>query len=196
MRTQQRIAGIAITCLMLAAPALAQKRPIAHEDVWLARRLAAPVVSPDGRWAAVQVTEPAYDEREQASDLWIVPTDGSAPPRQFTAGWRDTAPACSPDGAWLAFLRATSAEGPGARSQLYVMPTDGGEPRCVTDQPLGAGAPVWSPDSRRIAYVPGFLTRAATRRAAPTPSRPGGSRPFSTGRTTSGPISTAAPTSS
>jgi dipeptidyl aminopeptidase/acylaminoacyl peptidase len=99
------------------------------------------------------VIRPDIDADGYRGHLWIVPTDGSAPPRPFTTGWRDTAPAYSPDGAWLAFLRASEAEGAGARPQLYIMPTDGGEPRRLTDHPLGAGAPVWSPDSSRIAYI-------------------------------------------
>ncbi|HET9893415.1 MAG TPA: S9 family peptidase [Streptosporangiaceae bacterium] len=115
--------------------------------------LGRPAISPDGRFAVVAKTTPDLDADDYRGHLWLVPTNGSAPPRPFTTGWRDTAPAYSPDGAWLAFLRSTGGEGPGARPQLYVMPTGGGEPRRVTDQPLGAGAPVWSPDSRKIAYV-------------------------------------------
>lgn len=122
-------------------------------DIALLHALGKPSVAPDGASAVVAVTRPDLDADEYRGHLWIVPTDGSAPPRPFTTGWRDSAPAYSPDGAWLAFLRATSEEGSGSRPQLYVMPTGGGEPRRVTDQPLGAGAPVWSPDSRKIAYV-------------------------------------------
>jgi dipeptidyl aminopeptidase/acylaminoacyl peptidase len=122
-------------------------------DIQLLHTLSKPAVSPDGRFAVVAVVRPDLDTDDYRGHLWIVPTDGSASPRPFTTGWRDTAPAFSPDGAWLAFLRATGKEGAGARPQLYVMPVNGGEPRRVTDQPLGAGTPVWSPDSRRIAYV-------------------------------------------
>ncbi len=104
-------------------------------------------------FAVVAMIRPDLDSDDYRGHLWIVPTDASVPPRPFTSSWRDTAPAWSPDGAWLAFLRVTGKEGAGARPAIYVMPTDGGEPRRVTDQPLGAGAPVWSPDSRRIAYV-------------------------------------------
>ena len=151
MRTQQRIAGIAITCLMLAAPALAQKRPIAHEDVWLAKRLAAPVVSPDGHWAAVQVTEPAYDEREQASDLWIVPTDGSAPPRRLTATrGGESGAAWSADSRRLAFsARRDLDEVP----QIYVIDVAGGEAQRVTHVSTGARAPIWRPDGKALLFV-------------------------------------------
>lgn len=122
-------------------------------DIALLHTLGAPAVFPDGRFAVVAVTRPDLDADEYTGQLWIVPTDGSAPPRQFTTGWRDSAPAYSPDGAWLAFLRVAEKAQPGAKAQLYVMPTGGGEPRRVTDHPLGAGAPAWSPDSRRIAYT-------------------------------------------
>jgi len=111
-----------------------------------------PALSPDGRHAVVAVTRLDLDDDEYRSRLWLLPTDGSAPPRPITQGDRDTAPSWSPDGRWLAFLRAES----GGRPQLHVMPADAGEPRPVTDpkqHPLGAGSPVWSPDSTRIAYV-------------------------------------------
>jgi dipeptidyl aminopeptidase/acylaminoacyl peptidase len=122
-------------------------------DIALLHVLGKPTIAPDGEAAVVAMTRPDLDADDYRGHLWIVPTDGSAPPRPFTTGWRDTAPAYSPDGAWLAFLRSAGVEGPESRPQLHVMPTAGGEPRRVTEQPLGAGAPVWSPDSRRIAYV-------------------------------------------
>jgi dipeptidyl aminopeptidase/acylaminoacyl peptidase len=92
---------------------------------------------------------------DYTSQLWVVPTDGSAPARQLTQGWKDGSPAYSPDGAWLAFQRADK-DASGKRTgkpQLYVMPTAGGEARRLTDHPLGAGAPVWSPDSTRLCYT-------------------------------------------
>src|SRR5699024_12210432 len=75
--------------LLLAAPLAAQDdaklRPITHEDVWLMKRLDSPVVGPDGKRAVVSVTEPAYEEDEEVSDLWLITIDGSAPPRRLTA---------------------------------------------------------------------------------------------------------------
>ncbi|MPQ96808.1 prolyl oligopeptidase family serine peptidase [Modestobacter sp. I12A-02628] len=118
-------------------------------DLALLRTPGVPTVSPDGRTAVVAVTRLDLDADEYRSQLWTVPTDGSAPARPLTHGHRDTAPAWSPDGRWLAYLGAES----GGKPQLHLLPTGGGQARRLTDHPLGAGAPVWSPDSRRLAYT-------------------------------------------
>jgi hypothetical protein len=58
-------------CLAAALPigAAAQqapaRRPITHEDVWLAKRLSGLDVSPDGRWVLFAVSEPAYDAHRE-----------------------------------------------------------------------------------------------------------------------------------
>lgn len=118
-------------------------------DLALIRVPGVPTLSPDGSVAVVAVTRLDLDENEYRSQLWRVPTDGQRPPRKLTHGTKDGDPRISPDGRWLAFLRAVE----GGKPQLHVMAMDGGDPRCLTDQPLGAGAPVWSPDSTAIAYV-------------------------------------------
>jgi dipeptidyl aminopeptidase/acylaminoacyl peptidase len=118
-------------------------------DLALLRTPGVPAVSPDGRMAVVAVTRPDLEADEYRSQLWAVPTDGSAAARPLTSGHLDSAPAFSPDGRWIAYL---SAE-PAGRPQLWLLPTAGGAARRLTDHHLGAGAPVWSPDSRRLAYV-------------------------------------------
>lgn len=79
--------------------------------------------------------------------LWRVGVHGEEP-AQLTWGPEDTAPAWSPDGKRLAFLRATG-QGP----QVWTMPVDGGEPRQLSSLPHGAGRPVWSPNGSSIAVV-------------------------------------------
>ena len=121
-------------------------------DLALIRTPGAPALSPDGRRAVVAVGRADLDEDGYRSRLWLVDTSGATPPRPLTDGPRDSAPAWSPDGRWIAFLRAP-AEGP---PQLHVLPADLGDARRVTTDehhPLGAGAPRWSPDSARLAYV-------------------------------------------
>ena len=108
-----------------------------------------PTLHSDGSLAIVSVIRPDLASNEYVAGLWSVPLDGSGPPRRLTRGHRDTAPAVSPDGRLVAFLRALKQGKP----QLYVVETGGGEPVALTDAPLGAGAPRWSPDSQRIAFV-------------------------------------------
>ncbi|MGY1835009.1 S9 family peptidase [Blastococcus sp. SYSU DS0510] len=118
-------------------------------DLSLLRTPGTPTVSPDGRIAVVAVGWADPEADAYRSQLWAVPTDGSAPARPLTAGRRDTDPRFSPDGRWIAYLGAE----PGGRPQVRVLPAAGGAPRRLTGHLLGAGAPVWAPDSRRLAYV-------------------------------------------
>jgi dipeptidyl aminopeptidase/acylaminoacyl peptidase len=124
-------------------------------DLALLRVPGAPTLSPDGRRAVITVTRPDLDADAYRSRLWLVDTTGAEPPRPLTAGPRDSAPVWSPDGRWIAFLRA-GADAEQGRPQLHLLPADAGDARRVTtdaQHPLGAGVARWSPDSTRLAYV-------------------------------------------
>jgi dipeptidyl aminopeptidase/acylaminoacyl peptidase len=164
--------SLLILILSLAVgPAVAAEsppRPITHEDVWLMKRPGAVAVSPDGRWIVATIAEPAYDDEQKRSDLWIVPSDGSAAPRRLTAGkGSEGSPAFSPDSTRLAF--SAKREGDDA-SQVYVLELAGGEAQRVTNWVTGARAPRFSPDGRSILFVglayPGAGSDADNRKAA------------------------------
>src|ERR1700712_4895369 len=82
-----------------------------------------PSLTPDGRHAVVAIVRPDLDSDSYTGGLWVVALDGAAA-RRLTNGHRDTAPAISPDGARVAFLRA-GKDGP---AQVYVTGLAGGEP--------------------------------------------------------------------
>ena len=151
------------------ASAQDSRHPITHEDVWLMKRIGTPAVSPDGRWAVVSVSEPAYDEKDQASDLWIVPTDGAAPPRRLTATRAGESGATwSPDGTRIAF--ATRRESDDV-SQIYVLEIgQPGEATRVTSLSTGARMPLWRPDGKAILFnsdvYPGAATDEDNKKAA------------------------------
>ena len=69
---------LAVLCLVLAAlPVWAgdkqAKRPITLEDLWKVKRLGKPSLSPDGKWAAVDVTSYSMDDNSSTSHLWLCP---------------------------------------------------------------------------------------------------------------------------
>ncbi len=128
------------------------KRPITHEDVWLMKRVGAPIPSPDGKWVVFSVTEPAYDEKDQVSDLWIVPADGSAKPRRLTfSRGSESGVRWSPDSLKLAF--SAKREGDEV-SQIYVLDVAaGGEAMRVTSLSTGAHSPQWRPDGKALLFT-------------------------------------------
>jgi dipeptidyl aminopeptidase/acylaminoacyl peptidase len=135
-------------------------RSIAHEDVWLAKRMGAPVMSPDGRWAVFSVTEPSYVADEQSTDLWMVPTDGSSPARRLTSSRRaESGVAWSPDGGRLAFGARRDGDDV---AQIYVLDLErGGEAQRVTTISTGARSPQWRPDGQAILFTSTLFRDAA-----------------------------------
>lgn len=105
-----------------------------------------PQISPDGAWVAFTRTVVSDDRRGRDTQIWMVPTDGSAPARPFTSGNGDRSPRWAPDGGSLAFLR--SVEG---RTQIFLIPVDGGEARALTRIRQGNLAGIqWRPDGESL----------------------------------------------
>lgn len=133
--------------------AAAEKRNITEKDLFDFVWIGDVQVSPDGTRAAfVRVTT---NEKKDGYDtaIWIVPTDGSEPPRQLTAGKHDSALRWSPDGKFLVFARALEKDGKPEPPQLCMLPVGGGDAFAFTDLPKGAGDPRWSPDGRTIVFT-------------------------------------------
>jgi dipeptidyl aminopeptidase/acylaminoacyl peptidase len=147
-----------VSCLaacVVAGPALlaaaeGERSPLTAETLWRIKRLGAPALAPDGRWAAVPVTSYDVKADKALTDLWLVPTTpGEA--RQLTSHeGSESSPVWSPDGKWIAFV---AKRGEDEVSQVYLIPLAGGEARRLTNVPTGATVPKWFPDSKRLAFV-------------------------------------------
>jgi dipeptidyl aminopeptidase/acylaminoacyl peptidase len=152
---------ISLLVLLLTAALSGQKVPLTHEAMWLMKRVGAPVPSPDGKWVVFPVTEPAYDPKDQSSDLWIVPATGGSPRKlTFTRG-AESDPAWSPDSSKLAFSATRDGD---SSSQIYLLDLAGGEAQRLTSVPGGAAGPKWSPDGSRILFTAN-VAPASTRKS-------------------------------
>jgi Tol biopolymer transport system component len=139
-----------VVALLLTSAAAIAKQPLTHETLWLMKRVGAPMASPDGKWVVFSVTDPAYDENDQSSDLWLAPTDGSSAPRQITfTKASEGGVVWSPDSRRLAFSAKREGDETG---QIYVLDLSGGEAQRVTSLSTGASSPQVSPDGRTILF--------------------------------------------
>ena len=147
-------------CLAAITLFAAEKQPLTHETMWLMKRVGSPAISPDGKWVIFSVTEPSYDEKEQTSDLWLVPADGSAAPRKITAlKAGESSPSWSPDSRRIAFSAKRDAD---EVSQIYMLDlAGGGEAQRVTNLSTALRSPKFSPDGKRLLFASSVFPDAA-----------------------------------
>jgi dipeptidyl aminopeptidase/acylaminoacyl peptidase len=150
-RTATR-SGLLLLMLGMALSADAQapaKHPLAFDDLIKLHRIAAPEVSPDGKWVAYGISTPDMEANRGVSNIWLVSTSGGDA-IQLTQSGKDSAPSWSPAGKTLAFL-----SGRDGTSQVYVISMEGGEAKKLTTLSTGADLFKWSPDGKSIAFTSG-----------------------------------------
>lgn len=172
MLSRTRLIALAVIAAALFLPLSVRsqtKSPLTHEAMWMMKRVGAPNPSPDGKWVVFSLVEPAYDEKDQVSDLWIVATDGSSRPRRLTfSKGGESGVAWSPDSRQIAFSARREGDDVG---QIYVLDVaDGGEAVRLTSLSTGARSPQWRPDGKALLFIssvyPGAVDDEANKKIA------------------------------
>jgi len=130
-------------------------------------------------------------------DIYVMNDDGTGVVNLTRSASDESAPAWSPNGGRIAFLRRTDVD-----QQLFIMAADGTDVRQLTSIPSDKQGPVWSPDGSLIALA-GYqdvylvasdgagatnLTQSAGFYTSPTWSPGGGTLAFASDRTGAGDI--------
>ncbi len=152
MTYRRSLVAVIFNCALFLCAFAQTKHAITHEDVWLMKRVGAPIPSPDGKYVVFSVVEPTYDEKEVVSDLWIVPADGSAAPRKITnTKGGESGTTWSPDSKIIAF----SAKRDGDEvNQIYLLNiAEGGDAVRTTSLSTGAVTPQFSPDGKMLLFA-------------------------------------------
>jgi dipeptidyl aminopeptidase/acylaminoacyl peptidase len=126
------------------------KRGMTIDDLITTIRVGDPQVSTDGKRVLFTRTTTALDSGRRNADIWVVPSDGSAPARQLIGGDRSENTArFTPDGKRIVFI--SNRDG---ASQVYVADAEGRNIKQVTKVSGGAQSPmVVSPDGKKVAFV-------------------------------------------
>ena len=126
------------------------KRSMTIDDLIAMVRVSDPELSPDGRRVLFTRTTTALDTGKRNSDVWIVPADGSAAPREFIGGEKNESTArFTPDGKHVVFI--SNRDG---AFQVYVSDAEGRNPKAITKLSGGVQSPmIVSSDSKKVAFV-------------------------------------------
>jgi dipeptidyl aminopeptidase/acylaminoacyl peptidase len=123
-------------------------RSPAIDDLLNLKRVASPVLSPDGRWVAYTVRETNWDDNAYETEIWLASSQSGDPRSLTNAEKSSLQPAWSPDSRTLGFI--SDRDG---KRQIYRIDVSGGEAERLTSIEDGVTAFQWSPDGKSIAFT-------------------------------------------
>jgi len=138
---------VCLLVLLVAVPAIAEKRAFEIADLYKLKGVADPQYSPDGKLVAFSATEYFLEEGKSNSDIYLMKADGTDLRQLTNNEAADYHPRWSPDGEWLMFV-STRENG----SQVWKLPIRGGEGVQVTDFSMGVSDPRWLPDGKHVIF--------------------------------------------
>src|SRR5437016_581703 len=149
-----RASGVPARRLLVLLVAVLAQGPVARwtpELAFAVKRVGSVAISPDGRWAAVEVSEPLMEAEpsEWRTSVYLYAVGGGGQQAARRVETPASAPAWSPDGRWLAFASSRS----GKRDVWRVALDGSGGAERLTDVNGELGEFRWSPGGRRMAFV-------------------------------------------
>ena len=153
---------LAIALLPVVAPAQT-KAPISLDEFMNASDITDVRIAPDGSATVVAVSTANWQQNRFNENLWLWSRKDS---KLFplTHSGRDSAPAFSPDGRYVAFLSDRSVteddskdddskgDGKDETSRVWIIPVNGGEPFPLYREKLNAHTFAWSADGASIDF--------------------------------------------
>ena len=140
---------LALAAAAGAAPAAAQqRRPMTFDDFISVRSPGDPRISPDGSLVAFTVSTPSLADNRNASQIWVVPSNGGDARAISGGAGSDRAPRWAPDGKSVAFISAREGG-----SQVWRVAPGGGDPVKLTTLPGGVNDFEWAPDGKTLYLV-------------------------------------------
>lgn len=141
-------------CLLFAGPGLAQEtRPVTVDDILALKDVSSVTLSPDGKWAAYEVSRKDMKKDKVISRIWMASTDGKTLLPLTGETYSASSPQWSPDGTQLAFLAARDDLDEDAATQVWTLDMRGGEAVAYTDVTQGVDGFEWAPDGQRMALL-------------------------------------------
>ncbi len=150
--TVRRLLFVAMAVLAARPPdrltAQTSPHPFQATDYYRLSAIGEPRLAPEGRRVAFTVTTVVEDKDRRHTEIWMAPTDGSAPAFRYTSPAAEaSSPVWSPDGALLAF----SSKREGFDDDVWFLRT--GAPGGEAFQIRGLHAlPRFSPDGKWLLY--------------------------------------------
>jgi dipeptidyl aminopeptidase/acylaminoacyl peptidase len=130
-----------------------EPRSLTIEKLWMTWQVGRATWSPDGRSVAF------ISNMSGRNNLWLVPAEGGWPVQLTVSDQRQTAPAWSHDGKWIAYQ--SDYDGDEQWDIFLVSPKTGKVVNLTQTREIAELNPTWSPDGRYLAYEAKPKTSAA-----------------------------------